>query len=278
MFVKSLHAPANLATGQRSNDNINVMDLVWLQVPQWKKVDGLLHGFLGRRGGKSVGPHASLNLSFRVGDDPQIVKDNICDMKKAVGMHDLRIVTMRQVHGDHIVEIRDKHLKEAGEADGMITEQRNLFLAVLTADCVPILFSVSGRKLVAVVHAGWRGTVAGIALKMVYTLRDQYDVKPDSLEVAMGPAIGPCCYEIGADVSEPLVRRWGDLADRCRQTREGKNFLDLKELNNSLLEKAGVLPERIFKIGPCNSCASDDFFSYRRMGETGRQISFIGWL
>ncbi len=254
------------------------MDLLCLKVPEWEKQEGLLHGFLGRHGGKSVGLYASLNLSFRVGDDPKIVKDNICDMKKAVGMHDLRIITMSQVHGDHIVEVNDSRLKEAGEADGMITEQRNLFLAVLTADCVPILFSVSGRKLVAVVHAGWRGTVAGIALKMVHTLRDQYDVKPDSLEVAMGPAIGPCCYEIGADVSEQLVQRWGDLADRCLRTREGKNFLDLRELNNSLLEKAGVLPERIFKIGPCNSCASDDFFSYRRMGETGRQISFIGWL
>ncbi len=254
------------------------MDLLCLKVPEWEKQKGLLHGFLGRRGGKSVGPYASLNLSFHVGDDPNIVKDNICDMKKAVGMHDLRIISMRQMHGDHIVEVKDSRLKEAGEADGMITEQRNLFLAVLTADCVPIHFSVSGRKLVAVVHAGWRGTVAGIALKMVHTLRDQYDVKPDSLEVAMGPAIGPCCYEIGADVSEQLVQRWGDLADRCLQTREGKNFLDLKELNNSLLEKAGVLPERIFKIGPCNSSASDDFFSYRRMRETGRQISFIGWL
>ncbi len=111
MFVKSLHAPANLATGQRSNDNINVMDLVCLHVPQWKKVDGLLHGFLGRRGGKSVGPYASLNLSLRVGDDPKIVKDNICDMKKAVGMHDLMIITMRQVHGDHIVEVNDSRLK-----------------------------------------------------------------------------------------------------------------------------------------------------------------------
>ena len=254
------------------------MDLLCLKVPGWEKQERLLHGFLGRRGGKSVGPYASLNLSFHVGDDPNIVKDNICDMKKAVGMHDLRIISMMQMHGDHIVEVKDSRLKEAGEADGMITEQRNLFLAVLTADCVPILFSVSGRKLVAVVHAGWRGTVAGIALKMVHTLRDQYDVKPDSLEVAMGPAIGPCCYEIGADVSEQLIQRWGDLADRCLKTREGKNFLDLRELNNLLLEKAGVLPERIFKIGPCNSCASDDFFSYRRMRETGRQISFIGWL
>lgn len=254
------------------------MDLVWLKVPQWEKRDGLLHGFLGRGGGKSTGVYATLNLSFRVGDDSQVVKDNLCDMKKAVGMHDLRVVTMRQVHGDHIVDVRDKHLKEAGEADGMVTEMGELFLGVLTADCVPILFSVPGRKLVVVVHAGWRGTLAGIAPKMVHHLKDRYDVKPTSVEVALGPAIGGCCYEIGADVSVPLVQRWGGLAERCLQTREGKKFLDLRELNSLLLERAGVPHARIFKIGPCTSCASGDFFSYRReRKETGRQISFIGW-
>lgn len=255
------------------------MDLVWLKVPHWEKRDGLVHGFLGRRGGKSLEPYASLNLSFRVGDDPQVVKDNLCDMKKAVGVHDLRIVTMKQVHGDQIVEVKDKHLKEAGEADGMVTEERELFLAVLTADCVPILFSVAGRKLVAVVHAGWRGTLAGIAPKMVHYLEDRYDVSPNSLEVALGPAIGPCCYEIGTDVSVPLIRKWGSLAEKCLQTRNGKGHLDLRELNSLLLEKAGVLSTKIFKIGPCTSCANEEFFSYRReRRETGRQLSFIGWL
>lgn len=269
----------NLARGQRSNDNINIMDLVWHQVPQWKKVEGLLHGFLGRRGGKSTGVYASLNLSFRIGDDPQVVKDNLCDMKKAVGIHDLRIVTMNQMHGDGIIDIRDRHVKEAGETDGMVTEEGGLFLGVLTADCVPILFSVSGRKLVAVAHAGWRGTLAGLALKMVSHLKDRYDVQPNSLEAAVGPAIGPCCYEIGADLSVPLVQRWGGIAERCLQTRDGKKFLALGDLNSLLLEKAGVLAERIFRIGPCVGCATEDFFSYRReRRETGRQISFIGWL
>ncbi|MCZ6625399.1 MAG: peptidoglycan editing factor PgeF [Deltaproteobacteria bacterium] len=254
------------------------MDLVFLKVPRWEKRDGLLHGFLGRRGGKSVGPYAGLNLSFRVGDDPQVVKDNLCDVKRAVGVHDLRIVTMKQVHGEHIVDVKDKSLKEAGEADGMVTEEGGLFLGILTADCVPILFSVSGRKLVAVVHAGWRGTVAGIVVKMVHYLKDRYDVEPESLEAAMGPAIGPCCYEVGAEVSVPLVQRWGELGERCLQARGGKNLLDLSRLNVSLLEEAGIPSEQIFQIGSCTSCAAEEFFSYRRGGrETGRQMSFIGW-
>jgi YfiH family protein len=253
------------------------MDFLSLKVPQWEAPGRPLHGFLGRRGGKSAGPFAGLNLSFRVGDDPQIVKDNFCDMKKAVGVHNLKIVTMMQVHGDHIVDVPGGSLKEAGEADGMATDKGGVFLGVLTADCVPILFSSRGGNVAAVAHAGWRGTLAGIAAKMVLHLSERYNVDPASVEAALGPSIGPCCYEIGADVSGPLVRQWGTLAEKSLQTRNGKPFLDLRALNRFLLEDAGVPAAQVFDVGPCTSCATEDFFSYRRnKKETGRQISFIG--
>jgi YfiH family protein len=258
---------------------MRLMELVWLKVPQWEQRQGPLHGFLGRRGGKSIGPYTGLNLSFRVGDDPQAVKDNICDMKRVVGMHDLRIVTMKQVHGDQIIDVQDGQLKEAGEADGMATEANGVFLGVLTADCVPILFSIPGSKLVAVVHAGWRGTLVGIAAKMVRHLNVHYGVSAPSIEVALGPAIGPCCYEIREDVSAPLIEKWGSLAEESLERRDGKTFLDARELNSLLLEDAGVPPAQIFVIGSCTSCTASDFFSYRReKKETGRQMSFIGWL
>jgi YfiH family protein len=254
------------------------MNIVALKVPQWERRDGPLHGFLGRRGGKSTGAFAGLNLSFNVGDDPQVVKDNFCDMKKAVGVHDLKITTMKQVHGDQIIDVRDSRLKEAGGADGMVTEEPGVFLGVLTADCVPILFSVRGRRLAAVAHAGWRGSLAGIAAKMVCHLRDRYNVDPASVEAALGPAIGACCYAIGADVSQPLVRKWGSAAEKFLTSKDGKQFLDLRALNVVLLQDSGVPPEQIFAVGPCTSCAPEDFFSYRRdKKETGRQISFIGW-
>jgi hypothetical protein len=104
---------------------------------------------MGRRGGKSVGAYAGLNTSYRVGDDPKVVSQNVCDMKLAVGIHDGRIVTMRQVHGDNIVEVKDKKMKEAGEADGMITAENDLYLGVLTADCVPILMIAPKQSLAA---------------------------------------------------------------------------------------------------------------------------------
>jgi polyphenol oxidase len=254
------------------------MELTWFQVPQWEKYEGLVHGFLGRRGGKSTGAYAGLNLSFRVGDDPQVVKDNICDMKKAVGIHERRIITMKQVHGDYIVEVKDNNLKEAGEGDGMITDVPEAFLGVLTADCVPILFVVPQRRCVAVVHAGWRGTVAGIAANMVRRFKDHYSVDPHQIEAALGPAIGACCYEVGDDVARPLMGKWGNHAGAAIEQRNGKPHVDLRVLNRAILEQAGIPSAQIFRIGPCTSCAQGEFFSYRReKSQTGRQISFIGW-
>ena len=150
----------------------------------------MLHGFLGRRGGKSVGRYAGLNVSYRVGDDTKVVSQNVCDVKLPTGIHDGKIVTMQQVHGDNIVEVTDKKLKEAGEADGMITAENGVFLAVLTADCVPLLFIAPKQRLAAAVHAGWRGTLAGIAAKTVRLISEPLRCRAGDLEVALGPSIG----------------------------------------------------------------------------------------
>lgn len=249
-----------------------------LKVPQWDNYPGLLHGFMGRRGGKSIGSYAGLNVSYRVGDDPKVVSQNVCDLKLAAGIHDGRIVTMRQVHGDHIVVVADKKLKEAGEADGMITCEADIFLGVLTADCVPILFVAPKQRLVAAVHAGWRGTLAGIADKTVRQFQSEYHVSPEELEVAFGPSIGPCCYEVKDDVTRPLMKAWGSLTTPSIRVENGKSFVNLSRLNRDIVRAAGVPGKQLFQVSPCTACAPDQFFSYRRArGETGRQISFIGW-
>jgi copper oxidase (laccase) domain-containing protein len=109
-------------------------------------------------------------------------------------------------------------------------------------------------------------------------LKDRYKVDAGSVEAALGPSIGACCYEIGPDVSGPLERKWGSMAQKSLQSRDGKRFLDLRRLNRLILEDAGVPPGQIFEIGPCTRCAAEDFFSYRRdKKETGRQIGFIGF-
>ena len=255
------------------------MDLAHIKVPRWENYKGLLHGFFGRAGGRSAAPYAGLNTSYRVGDDPKVVSQNVCDVKLAAGIHDGRVVTMRQVHGDHIVEVKDKKLKEAGEADGMITGEPDIFLAVLTADCVPLLFVAPKQKLVAAVHAGWRGTLAGIADKTVRLFKSHYDVEANDLEVALGPSIGVCCYEVKDDVTVPLMKRWGSLTTPSISVREGKSFVNLRRLNRDILRASGVPGNQLYQIGACTSCSVDEFFSYRReRSETGRQISLIGWL
>lgn len=255
------------------------MDIAHLKVPQWKNYQGLLHGFMGRRGGKSLGPFAGLNVSYRVGDDPKVVSQNVCDVKLAVGIHDGRIVTMKQMHGEDLVEVKDKNLKEAGEADGMVTSEKDIYLAVLTADCVPLLFVAPKQRVVAAVHAGWRGTMAGIAEKTARLLKTRYGVEPSELEVALGPSIGICCYEVKDDVAGPLMKRWGKLTTPSIAVRDGKSFINLRRLNRDILRAAGVPGNQLFQVGPCTSCTPEDFFSYRReRSETGRQMSFVGWL
>jgi YfiH family protein len=262
----------------RQPNIIDAMEIIWLEVPQWERYEGLLHGFMGRRGGKSVGAYAGLNVSYRVGDDAKVVSQNVCDMKQAVGIHDGRIITMKQVHGDHIIEVKNRNVKEAGEADGMVTQEKGAFLGVLTADCVPILFVAPEQKIVAAAHAGWRGTLEGIAAKMVKFFLDAHSLLPSEIEVALGPSINACCYEVKKDVAEPLIETWGGLAESCLQTRDHKIYLNLRSLNQVILQRAGVSESRIFQVGPCTSCAADEFFSYRREHkETGRQMSFIGW-
>ena len=259
------------------------MEMTVYRVPEWEAEPGLRHGFLGRGGGNSRGAFAGLNVSFTVGDDPQAVKDNYCDMKRAVGMAGTRMVTMRQRHGDHVIDVAEP-CKDAGEGDAMVTDAPGVYLGVLTADCAPIVCwaRTPRRRLAAVVHAGWRGALAGVAAKTVRHIEERYGTAPEELWCAVGPAIGPCCYEIGADVSGPLLEKWGDKAEASLQRRDGRTFLDLKRLNAALLAGAGVPEERIASAGPCTACNPAEFFSYRRetkngAGITGRQASFVGW-
>lgn len=255
------------------------MEISLLKVPQWEQYDGLLHGFTTRRGGKSSGPYAGLNLSYRVGDDIKVVSQNVCDMKLAVGIHDGKVVTMQQVHGDAIIEVKDRNLKEAGEADGMVTPEDGLYLGVLTADCVPLLLIAPKRRIAAAVHAGWRGTASGIAAKAVQFIQERYGVAAGDIEAALGPAIGACCYEVKEDVTQPLRERFAAMAESCIEQRDGRSYVDLRCLNRAMLNSAGVRSEKIFTVGPCTSCARDDFYSYRReRSETGRQMSVVGWL
>jgi len=245
-----------------------------LRVETWREIPRLVHGFFGRNGGASSGPWHSLNVSDAVGDDPQSVATNWARARAAVS--GLPLVRMRQVHGVRVVRVEtDDQPRE--EADGMFASAAGLGLAILTADCVPILCVAPASGAVMALHAGWRGTLDGVAVAGLRAAHDWLGVAPDAWQIALGPSIGACCYEVEARIGEDLVDRWGAMPDAWQQSGS-HGQLDLRRANRFILEAHGVPAGQIVACGPCTACQSVDYFSHRQSGgRTGRQLSLIGW-
>jgi len=245
-----------------------------LRVPDWDGIPGLVHGFLGRSGGCSRGGYSSLNLSAHVGDDPDRVERNWRRVRNAWPA--LEFVRARQVHGTRIAPVPARDA-EPPEADGLASARPGLVLGILTADCVPILMVAPERRAAAAVHAGRRGTIDGIARAAVEAMRRHFGVQPRQLLVAMGPAIGGCCYEVDAAIGRRFVRRLGSIDGMwAPAVRRGK--LDLRAANRAILLEAGVVERNVTAVGPCTVCKRQRFFSHRASGgSTGRQLSFIGF-
>jgi YfiH family protein len=245
-----------------------------LQVAPWLAIQGLIHGFFGRRGGVSVGDLSTLNLSDRVGDSPAALKANWSIVARS--LPGCEIVRMNQVHGARVAAARagDRLLPDT---DGLMTAEPGLCLSTLTADCVPILMVAPAARAVMALHAGWRGTVAGISHAALDAGRFDLGVEPAQWRVAFGPAIRGCCYEVESDVVRRIEKRWGAMPKAWRASGE-RGKLDLGAVNRRILTAAGVLPENVVEIGPCTACAPGEYFSHRASGgRTGRQLSFIGW-
>ncbi len=244
-----------------------------LRVDGWDAVEGLAHGFFGRAGGVSSGPLAALNVSERVGDSPGNVGANWALAARA--LPGLRVVRMTQVHGARVVRV-DAPTQEVGEADAMFTATPGVGLAVLTADCVPLLGVAPAHGAVLAVHAGWRGTLAGVAAAAVEAASVALAIAPASWRLALGPSIGGCCYEVEADLGARFVDRWGPMPDAWRPMG-GRGQLDLRAANRAILTASGVPGEQIENVGPCTSCAHAQYFSHRASGGfAGRQLSLIG--
>ena len=186
------------------------------------------------------------------------------------GLGDRPAAFLRQVHGARVVEATESGL--AGDADALVTGTPGLPIAVFSADCVPLLvYDPDGRR-VAAAHAGWRGTVQSVARAAVEALVEAGG-RAERLLAAVGPSIGPCCYEVDKPVIAELDRafagRWGAWV---RATGAGKWQLDLWAANEDQLLDAGMLGERISNPRLCTGCRTDLFYSYRR-GHKGRLVS-----
>lgn len=238
-----------------------------MQIVRAALLDAFPHGFTTRTGGVSPAPWDSLNLGGAVGDAPERVEENWRRLEVATGLGFARV---RQVHGARVVRA-DGPCAAAEEADAVVSLRPGLAACVSVADCVPVLLADPGSGAVAAVHAGWRGTLARAAAEGVRALAREAGAPPGRLLAAVGPSIGPCCYEVSADLAERFRLELGEVVGG-----DGAARLDLWAANRRVLEEAGLRPERIEVLGRCTSCEGDLFFSHRRdAGRTGRQMAFI---
>ena len=226
------------------------------------------HGFSTRRGGVSPAPWDSLNLGGAVGDEPSRVAENWRLLEEATGLSFARV---RQVHGARVVTAEGP-CAPCDEADAVVSRTSGVAACVAVADCVPVLIADPASGAVAAVHAGWRGTVARAAAAAVEALAARGGSRPRDLLAAIGPSIGPCCYE----VSHELAARFEDAFGPGVVDRRPAPMLDLWEANARALGAAGLLPDRIDRLARCTACEQRLFFSHRRdAGATGRQAAWI---
>jgi YfiH family protein len=229
------------------------------------------HAIFTRRGGVSPEPWNSLNVGGTVGDDLMRVRRNCHLSFEALGCAPESIFDVWQVHSADVVCAHAPRRKGESyrQADILLTDRPEVTLFMRFADCVPILFHDPHNGVVGVAHAGWMGTLRGVATATVNSMRQNYGSNPADIIACIGPSIGPDHYEVGADVILQVMQKFGDESDLVLRSNNGKIHFDLWKTNQLLLERAGV--GQIETAAICTACNTDDWFSHRaEMGRTGR--------
>ncbi len=244
-----------------------------LQVPAWSEIPGLVHGFLGREHGLPPG---------------DFTLDDVHDALVRAGEEPRLVAAARQVHGAAVLTPEDLPplrsnlvAAELPAGDAWVCAAADLVLTIRTADCVPILLVAPRARAVAAVHAGWRGTLAGVIEAAVAALDSRYGARPEELSAAIGPAIGGCCYTFGAEHREAFTTRFGvDAGSAWRRDPldPDRTYLEIRTLCRLALERAGVAAAAVTQLGACTAEHPDGLHSFRRDGaHAGRQLSYIGW-
>lgn len=240
------------------------------------------HGFSTRLGGVSEGIFSSLNLGHRRGDEPEWVRRNyeiFCDATKT----DVNSIVMaNQVHGNFVKRVSSEDVKDdlfspaKFEADGLVTNTPGITLVVFSADCIPILFFDPAQKIIAAVHAGWRGTALGIAAQGVRAM-EALGSRPEDIRCAIGPGIGKGCFETDDDVPQSMAGTLGKWAEAyCKPLGNQRFQVDLKGLNGEILRRAGILEQNLAVSGECTCCKHEKYWSHRfTKGLRGSQAAVI---
>lgn len=231
----------------------------------------ILNAVFTRQGGISPEPWASLNLSISVGDDPARVAQNRIHVFNALGRNPASLHDVWLVHGTDVVHAdAPRPLDQPPlKADILFTDNPAVSLFMRFADCVPLLFHDPQKGVIGIAHAGWMGTVKGVAEVSVQAMVERYGCNPRDIVAGIGPSISIDHYEVGEEVALQFREKFGADSEKILQTRDGHIYLDLWTANALQLQKAGV--EQIQISGLCTACHLDDWYSHRaEKGKTGR--------
>jgi len=242
----------------------------------FEKQSDLLHAVSN----KSTEHPYCFSLALHTGEREQEIIKNRALIAKHLGTNSaLHFIVANQTHSDHIKIITAQETKgwegiddAIEDCDALITQEKNVILTILTADCVPILLYDPKHKVVAAVHAGWKGTKAKIVSKTVKKMQDTFGSKAENILAGIAPSIGACCYEVG----EEVARHFFDTPEGFRKKGD-KYMLDLPHVNKYQLLQAGLEEKNIEMSDICTACEVESYFSYRKeQGCTGRFMSMIG--
>ena len=249
--------------------------------------DGFVNGFSTRLGGVSDMPKDALSLAGFNDDKAENILENRRRFLKLFP-GDWALAGCWQVHGADVRIVENAAEAKPAEnergdtiyCDAIVSDAEGVLAGIKTADCVPLLIGDPKTGAFAAVHAGWRGTLAGIGVVAVKRLAAEYKAQPEDLRVAIGAAAGPCCYEVGSDVIDAFTSKFANGSQLFTPTREGHAFVDLLKSNRDQLVDAGVRLDRIHTAALCTMCRTDLFFSYRReksvQGKVGRLMAVVG--
>lgn len=223
-----------------------------------------------RCGGVSRSPYASLNLAEHVGDDPNAVAANRALFFQQTGSVDLHYC--RQIHSTEVIDVHEErptNPESRPEADALVSARCGVTLGIFTADCIPVFILDVVTPAIGIVHAGWRGTFAGIAANAFTRMKTRFGTLAANCQIHLGPSIQKCCYTVSTELLDQFTERFGSTV------RNGTN-LSLQAANINQLIEIG-LPTTSISVSPfCTACRTDLFYSHRaENGQTGRMLSFI---
>jgi YfiH family protein len=239
----------------------------------------IMHAFSTRLGGSSEPPYASLNLGFGTGDGRSCILRNRARFAQAIGFLPDDLMTLRQVHGNRVIvltEASDLPVARGTLGDGLITNCVALPLAVITADCFPVVLTVPSLPAVGILHVGRKGTAARIVTAAIALMCQEFDVSAKAVFAAIGPGIGRCCYEVDDASAEPFLTQFGADVGVYWPSRPGHLYLDLQQTILLQLCAGGVPSTQVWSANLCTACHPEWFYSYRRDGpRSGRMLNVV---